>query len=143
MKDTGLELFLAHGATILLAFDSTHERNATHKFLAGRLKHLLKSESVEAATGLWRDSKLSNFEYLMQLNKHAGRSFNDLMQYPVFPHVLANYAAETLDMAAADNYRDLARPIAVQNREREGKFLQVGFFCSCWIGSRHKHLEKI
>ena len=27
----------------------------------------------------------------MDLNKAAGRTFNDLMQYPVFPFVLSNY----------------------------------------------------
>lgn len=61
----------------------------------------------------------------MQLNKYSGRTFNDLMQYPVFPHILANYASPTLDMLSPDNYRELARPIAIQNRERESKFLQT------------------
>lgn len=38
-------------------------------------------------TELWRKRKISNFEYLMALNRMAGRSFNDLTQYPVFPWV--------------------------------------------------------
>ncbi len=32
-----------------------------------------------------RSGETSNFEYLMQLNTLAGRSYNDLSQYPVFP----------------------------------------------------------
>lgn len=37
---------------------------------------------------------MSNFEYLMHLNTIAGRTYNDLMQYPVFPWVLADYQSE-------------------------------------------------
>ena len=43
----------------------------------------------------------------MQLNKFAGRTFNDLMQYPVYPHILANYSTNTIDLANKDNYRFL------------------------------------
>ena len=39
-------------------------------------------------TAKWVNRQISNFEYLMQLNTIAGRSFNDLSQYPVFPWIL-------------------------------------------------------
>ncbi len=74
---------------------------------------------------MWRDQKISNFEYLMQLNKLSGRTFNDLMQYPVFPHILSNYSSDSLDLLCSENYRDLSRPVAVQNKDREEKFLQT------------------
>ena len=73
---------------------------------------------------MWRESKLSNYDYLMQLNKFSGRTFNDLMQYPIYPHVLAQFASPTLDLAQSDNYRDLSRPIAIQHKDKEAKFLQ-------------------
>lgn len=38
--------------------------------------------------------EMSNFEYLMHLNTLAGRTYNDLMQYPVFPWILADYESE-------------------------------------------------
>lgn len=38
--------------------------------------------------------EITNFEYLMHLNTMAGRTYNDLMQYPVFPWVLADYQSE-------------------------------------------------
>ena len=38
--------------------------------------------------------EISNFEYLMCLNTLAGRSYNDLMQYPVFPWIVADYQSE-------------------------------------------------
>ena len=38
----------------------------------------------------WENGEISNFTYLMHLNTMAGRSYNDLMQYPVFPWVIAD-----------------------------------------------------
>lgn len=34
----------------------------------------------------------------MALNSISGRSFNDLSQYPVFPHVIADYTSAELDL---------------------------------------------
>lgn len=48
---------------------------------------------------------ITNFEYLTQLNKLAGRSFNDLMQYPVFPFVLSNYTADILSLNDPSSFR--------------------------------------
>jgi hypothetical protein len=36
----------------------------------------------------WANGEISNFDYLMTVNKYAGRSFNDLNQYYVFPWIL-------------------------------------------------------
>ena len=38
---------------------------------------------VSDMTLKWQKGEISNFEYLMSLNSAAGRTFNDLMQYPV------------------------------------------------------------
>lgn len=60
----------------------------------------------------------------MHLNKMAGRSFNDLMQYPVFPFVVKDYLAETLDLTDPAVYRDLRRPMGVQDPSREAYYRQ-------------------
>lgn len=43
---------------------------------------------------VFQKGEISNFEYLMHLNTVAGRTYNDLMQYPVFPWILADYQSE-------------------------------------------------
>jgi hypothetical protein len=43
----------------------------------------LTAKTLRQATASWEDGSISNFEYLMALNALAGRSFNDLTQYPV------------------------------------------------------------
>lgn len=50
---------------------------------------------------------MTNFQYLTELNKMAGRSFNDLMQYPVFPFVLADFGHEVLDLNDVKSFRYL------------------------------------
>ena len=56
-------------------------------------------------THSWRQGEITNFEYLMELNKLAGRTFNDLMQYPVFPFILADYKSAELDPRRPDTFR--------------------------------------
>lgn len=56
------------------------------------LSTLLTGE--RSLTQRWVRGEISNFQYLMFLNTLAGRSYNDLMQYPIFPWVLADYENE-------------------------------------------------
>ena len=72
----------------------------------------------------WVRRKISNFEYLMQLNTIAGRTFNDLTQYPIFPWILKDYSSTTLDLTDPLIYRDLSRPIGALNSDRLDMFLE-------------------
>ena len=63
---------------------------------------------LNLTTKKWLDGDISNFEYLMILNTLAGRSYNDLTQYPVFPWVLADYDSKKIDLNLSSSYRDLS-----------------------------------
>uniref|UniRef100_A0A671LZ83 Neurobeachin-like protein 2 n=1 Tax=Sinocyclocheilus anshuiensis TaxID=1608454 RepID=A0A671LZ83_9TELE len=63
----------------------------------------------------WICREISNFEYLMQLNTIAGRTYNDLSQYPVFPWVLCDYTSAELDLEDPAVFRDLSKPVGVVN----------------------------
>ena len=56
-------------------------------------------------TQKWQRREISNFEYLMFLNTIAGRTYNDLNQYPIFPWVLTNYEDDEIDLTSPHNYR--------------------------------------
>lgn len=58
----------------------------------------------------------------MYLNTLAGRSYNDLMQYPVFPWILADYESEELDLTDPSTFRDFTRPMGAQSPERLEQF---------------------
>jgi hypothetical protein len=76
-------------------------------------------------TELWRRRKISNFQYIMELNKMAGRTFNDIMQYPVFPWILADYTSDSLNLNDSRVYRDLTKPIGALNPNRLAQLLEV------------------
>lgn len=59
----------------------------------------------------WVRGAVSNFEYLMFLNRQAGRSFKDLTQYPVFPWIIQDYTSERLDLTNPATFRSV--PIAI------------------------------
>ncbi|CAH8523852.1 unnamed protein product [Schistosoma turkestanicum] len=73
-------------------------------------------------TQRWQRRELSNFDYLMYLNTIAGRSYNDLNQYPIFPWVISNYTTKELDLSSLSNYRDLSKPIGAINPKRKAFF---------------------
>lgn len=53
----------------------------------------------------WQRGRISNFDYLMFLNREAGRSFMDLTQYPVFPWVIQDYGSASLDLSDPQTFR--------------------------------------
>lgn len=75
-------------------------------------------------TELWRRRQISNFQYIMELNVIAGRSYNDISQYPVFPWVLADYTSTELDLNNPASFRDLSKPMGAQNERRRQLFLE-------------------
>lgn len=82
-------------------------------------------EIAETARERWRRREITNFEYLIILNTLAGRSYNDLTQYPVFPWVLADYSSEVLDFNKSSTFRDLSKPVGALDMKR----FEVGLYC--------------
>lgn len=123
LNDLAVELFFINGITLMIAHVSSNERDNLYRLLEKRNILLGKQERVNDMQTLWKQGYMTNFEYLMQLNKLAGRTFLDLMQYPVYPYVVANYENSVLDLRLPSNYRNLAKPIAIQHPEKEEKFV--------------------
>ena len=133
LQERALELFLCDNHTQFLVFNSIEERNCTQRELSELCPKLIPSESLAEVTQLWRESQITNFEYLVFLNKFAGRSYNDLMQYPIFPFVLADYETSVLDLDNPHVYRNFKKPMAVQvrlSKVYEGfEKINYSFFC--------------
>ncbi|CAL4966889.1 unnamed protein product [Urochloa decumbens] len=75
-------------------------------------------EMAENAKERWKRREINNFEYLVILNTLAGRSYNDLTQYPIFPWVLADYTSEKLDFNKSSTFRDLSKPVGALDETR-------------------------
>ncbi|CAF1316351.1 unnamed protein product [Adineta steineri] len=124
LKDVALELFFINGITLMIAHVSFNDRENLYKLLTKRnLIHLKHGQTVQDSQTSWKQGHMTNFDYLMQLNKLGGRSYLDLMQYPVYPYIVANYENSTLDLRAASSYRNLSKPISIQSSEKEEKVI--------------------
>jgi WD40 repeat protein len=80
--------------------------------------------SSRTMTQAWINRNISNFEYLMFLNTVAGRSFNDMSQYPVFPWIIADYSSSKLNLTDPKSFRDLRWPMGAQEESQRETFIQ-------------------
>ena len=144
LRRRALELFLANGKAVLLHLPESEgdaggacSADSLHRaILAERPPRLVTSPLFAQPlaprrllrrarwTARWVAGELSNYEYLMLLNTAAGRTFNDLQQYPVFPWVLADYESSELDLDSAASYRDLSKPVGALNPARLAAFVE-------------------
>ncbi|KAH3744075.1 protein FAN [Pelomyxa schiedti] len=121
---TGLEIFF-DDTSIFLDFASTQERNTFHDAVCaqpGATKLVSGELDLGEMTRKWQIGAISNFDYLMYLNFIAGRSFNDLTQYPVFPWIIKDYTSPVLDLSRPETFRDLSKPVGALNPARLAKF---------------------
>ena len=134
-QETGLELFTYEKKSYFLNFKSNQN---LQKFIQDIIQnekfrkikcHTLKkkkligycklfnvylkktSHYIENKMEEWQNHNISSFEYIMWLNIFAGRSFNDLTQYPVFPWIITNYQSDELD--ENNDFRNLSVPIGM------------------------------
>uniref|UniRef100_A0A8C2D486 Neurobeachin-like protein 2 n=1 Tax=Cyprinus carpio TaxID=7962 RepID=A0A8C2D486_CYPCA len=126
LRRSALEIFLIDQTSYFLNFKKEVRNNVYSRMLLLRSLSLHATHSPQEllkASGLtqkWVNREISNFDYLMQLNTIAGRTYNDLAQYPVFPWILSDYTSEELDLSDPRVFRDLSKPVAVLN-ERNAK----------------------
>merc|ERR1719474_576733 len=145
LQPIAVEVFTTSGKNYLLSFQKQFRNKVYQKFslmatsilenAAQSVAGQGRTANVEQATGIfstligetsvtqrWVRGEISNFQYLMSLNTLAGRSYNDLMQYPVFPWVLADYDSEELDLTNPSTFRDLSKPMGAQTAARLDQF---------------------
>ncbi|BFU20864.1 Beige/BEACH domain containing protein, putative [Entamoeba histolytica] len=142
LQNNAIEILTCYGKSLFLIFEHKYD-----KIIKKFMKY--KSESfdiiheieppinlinkigkvfnqIDEMTELWKKGELSNFNYLMYLNTKAGRSFNDLSQYPIFPWILNDYTSKTIDLNDEHIYRNFAYPIVAQTENKREK-LQIKF----------------
>uniref|UniRef100_A0A8C3SGM0 Lipopolysaccharide-responsive and beige-like anchor protein n=1 Tax=Chelydra serpentina TaxID=8475 RepID=A0A8C3SGM0_CHESE len=139
LQNTALEIFMANRVAVMFNFpDPATVKKVVHclpRVGIGTSFGLPQTRRISLAsprqifkasnmTQRWQHREISNFEYLMFLNTIAGRTYNDLNQYPVFPWVITNYESEELDLTLPSNFRDLSKPIGALNPKRAAFFAE-------------------
>ena len=88
-------------------------------------------ERIKSIISSFKKGEMSNYEYLLYLNKLSTRTYNDLSQYPIFPWIVKDIAhfinednPKNTDQDTEeetdenDILRDMNYPISMQNEEK-------------------------
>ncbi|CAB4066173.1 WDFY3 [Lepeophtheirus salmonis] len=147
LQPIAVEVFSCDGQNKLLSFTKASRPKVYHRFLSAAtsisdsasasVAGQKRSANVEQSSGIfssmigetsvtqrWVRGEITNFQYLMALNTLAGRSYNDLMQYPVFPWVLSDYKSDELDLSNPKSFRNLSKPMGAQTDHRLEQFMR-------------------
>ena len=139
-----IEIFNKFGKSYFFNFFNIEQCENACKILTNLCKCSIEEgskETIKKVVNLFKKGDISNYEYLLYLNKLATRSFNDLSQYPVFPWLVTDITRlisedrnpyennkETPGDENESNLRDMNYPISMQNpnkREEEiEKFIE-------------------
>lgn len=133
LRRGALELFMVDRSNFFFDFGSSEGRENAYRAIVHmqpihvnsvhlttqRPEQILKRTQLRERWARW---EISNFEYLMQLNTLAGRTYNDITQYPIFPWVLSDFNSKDLDLENPSSYRDLSKPIGALNSDRLKRF---------------------
>lgn len=137
LQPIALEFYDNHNNGTLIAFENENERdevldallntslpNSIFNFGAGITPNYDKFIKAlrSKITRQWAQGKMTNFDFLMHLNSFAGRSYNDLTQYPVFPWVIADYESDEINLNNPNIYRDLSQPMGALGLARAAQF---------------------
>ncbi|XP_053514799.1 neurobeachin-like protein 1 isoform X2 [Artibeus jamaicensis] len=121
LRRSALEIFHVDQSNYFLNFKKEVRNKVYSRLLSFHSPNSYGTRSPQElfkASGLtqkWVNREISNFDYLIQINTMAGRTYNDLAQYPVFPWILQDYTSEELDLNNPSVFRDLSKPIGVVN----------------------------
>ena len=118
-KHSALEIYYKSGKSCLINFFSeVNKKEVLNRFKQWtNIKIHPKNyySGIEVYTNEWKKGEISNFEYLMLVNKFSSRCNHDISQYPVFPCILSNFTKEKLFYNDGSNYRKLNFPIGAQS----------------------------
>ncbi|XP_011847880.1 PREDICTED: neurobeachin-like protein 1 [Mandrillus leucophaeus] len=124
LRRSALEIFHVDQSNYFLNFKKEVRNKIYSRLLSLRSPNSYygsrSPQELFKASGLtqkWVNREISNFDYLIQINTMAGRTYNDLAQYPVFPWILQDYTSEELDLNNPAVFRDLSKPIGVVNEK--------------------------
>ncbi|CAN3353477.1 beige protein homolog 1 [Diutina catenulata] len=120
--DRDFSAALAYASFLSNGVSGSPSANVTTRLVQAFSGITSAQSAFNQVTKAWRQGRLSNFYYLILVNTVAGRTFNDLSQYPVFPWVLSDYSQESLDLSDPNVYRDLTKPMGAQTPARARQF---------------------
>jgi len=103
--------------SFLFVFHDRDARDTIKEILTSNAPKIIEMH-LDVITKMWMNGYLSNYDYLIYLNRFSSRSFNDISQYPVFPWIIHEFGDDEFKLNSKSYYRDLSRPIGAINKHR-------------------------
>ena len=135
----GVEIYLKNGKSYFFNLLSENNKELLFDLFKNNsyIKNILHKKEFfskeKQISKIWKNGGLSNYDYLLLLNKYGSRSFNDNSQYPVFPWLLLtnyekigimnkiNNEEENIDNIEllSSSIRKLKYPVCIQDEEKK------------------------
>ena len=130
LRNVAVEMYTKDGRSVFFAFANKKLRVEASVKIASLnaaiviLDRKQKTRTAHLMQKRWKEREISTFDYLIALNKLAGRTYHDLSQYPVFPWILSDYESATINLEDPKVYRDLSLPVGALNPVRLKQFIE-------------------
>ena len=139
-----IEIFNKNGKSYFFNFFLSNEIEQIYKYLEEINNNLYKNnlekfifntnnnkEEIKNVLENFHKGKISNYDYILYLNKYSTRTYNDLSQYPIFPWIINKYSQISHVFESIANkktnitfLRDLNFPICAQSEKQRNKAYQ-------------------
>ena len=120
LMNNSLEIFNKNGKSFFFNFFSTRILENICEMLKNKCKINIEQdkENIKNIISLYKKGEISNYEYLLYLNKLSTRTFNDWTQYPVFPWIITDiskfFKYDKINLLKND-IRDMNYPLSMQS----------------------------
>ena len=115
LKRLGYEIFLKDGRSYLFNFFNFENFNKFNELIAKKgikiINDPVKTFEKRDYKNKYKKGELTNFQYLLLLNKFSSRTYNDINQYLVFPVLYMNFESNIK--------RDLSKAICLNKDEED------------------------
>ena len=125
-----IEIFLNSGKAYFFNFFKTKEAKKIYDFFNEKKEEYNFSFSTDenkkklkSLLDYFHEGNITNYIYLLGLNKYSTRTYSDLSQYPIFPWLVLNKKQLLNRNPSKSEYdeiqiRDMKYPISMQNEEK-------------------------
>ena len=105
LVNNSLEIFMKNGKSYFFNFFRTHNVKQAYSYLNELNDNLTKKRfkrfyfctnsnelDIKKLINSFKKGKITNYEYILKLNKYSTRTYNDTSQYPIFPWLIQRMA---------------------------------------------------
>ena len=123
-----LEIYLKNGKSYFFNFFKIKKAKQVYDFFNEVKKRFSfnfdlndNQKDIKNIISQFHNGKISNYDYLLYLNKYSTRTYNDLSQYPVFPWLFLKFNNFDKIDEKSDYLRILKYPLLAQTETQRAK----------------------